>query len=279
MMAFLLLCGTSLGISFGESEKPQIWVSNPWIAYITSFVGGEEIVVHPLSDWEGYSLCTEHFSLPSGGVIIVLDHKEAENIPIAYELQNVRYLFDHIPSLWGKANPMYLDPPTMSLLGQKVLITLSSLFPEHYVYFQRNLAEFESRIESTVDMGRKMLQSVKVVNLSGVYAFWIKAAAFQEIRPSREKMSLLIKTEEEEGGSLLIQTLETALLKGHLVITDQSMPIEFQEMIEQEKNGLVLSYPPLSEPRRDFFLFLYEQYLTIVNRYNQFHGETRKTDF
>ncbi len=272
MAGEITLLEKASGIPPDSLSKPQIWVSNPWIYFITSFVGGEELYVHSLFDWEGSSFCSEKTSLPSGSIIIALEKKEAEEIPMAYELQNLRCLFSEVPSLRGKTNPMHLDPPTMSLLGQKVLITLSSLFPEHYLYFQRNLAEFESRLESTVDMGRKMLRSVGIVNFSGSYALWIRAAAFQEIRPSQGKMPQLLK---EEGHTLLMQTLETSLRKGHVVVTDESMPVEFQKIIEEQKNGIVLPLPHFKEPQGDFFLFLYEQYLNILNKYNKIHREVR----
>jgi hypothetical protein len=262
----LLFPEKSQGAFLGEEEKPQIWVVNPWIYHVASFIGGEEVSVHPLLDWEGQALFSEKNFIPPGGFVLALDQKEADKIPLAYELQNFRSLFRDIPVLRGKTNPMYLDPPTMSLLGQKVLITLASLFPQHYIYFQRNLAEFESRLESTVDIGRKMLHPVGIVNFSGSYALWIRAASLQEIRPSPEKMSRILK---EEGNLLLGQTLETSLEKGHVVVTDESMPLEIQEIVKQQRNGIVLLLPPLLEDSGDFFLFLYEQYLAILNRHNQ----------
>ncbi len=249
-----------------EKERPQVWVVNPWIYHVASFIGGDEVSVHPLLDWRGEALFSEKTFIPPGGFVLALDQKEADEIPLAYELQNFRSLFRDIPVLRGKTNPMYLDPPTMSLLGQKVLITLASLFPQHYIYFQRNLAEFESRLESTVDIGRKMLHPVGIVNFSGSYALWIRAASLQEIRPSPEKMSRILK---EEGNLLLGQTLETSLEKGHVVVTDESMPLEIQEIVKQQRNGIVLLLPPLLEDSGDFFLFLYEQYLAILNRHNQ----------
>jgi hypothetical protein len=266
LLVFLLSLGEFQGRSLHAEEKHHIWVVNPWIYYITSFIGGDEISVHPLFDWEKRMLLSDKTTLPLGSIILALDQREADEIPLAYELQNLRSLFRDIPALRGKTNPMYLDPPTMSLLGQKVLITLASLFPQHYIYFQRNLAEFESRLESTVDIGRKMLSPVRIVNFSGSYALWIRAASVQEIRPSAEKMSQIVK---EEGRVLLLQTLETSLEKGHVVITDESMPLEIQEVIRQQRNGIVVPLPPLFEDRGDFFLFLYEQYLVIVNRHNQ----------
>jgi hypothetical protein len=254
-----------------EKKKPEIWVVNPWIHYITSFIGGEEVSVYPLFSWEGTLTFSGKSSLPAGAIIIALDKEEAEKIPLGYELQNLRHLFRSIPTLQGKGNPMYLDPPTMSLLGQKVLVTLSSLFPEHYIYFQRNLAEFESRMESTVDMGRKMLRTVGIVNFAGSYAFWIRAAAIQEIRPSEDRMAQIL---QEEGKTLLFQTLEASLEKGHVVVTDESMPPEVQEMVGKQRNGIVLRFPSLAEEREDVFLFLYEQYLAILNRYNQLQRKT-----
>jgi hypothetical protein len=218
---------------------------------VTSFIGGDEVSVHPLLDWEGQALLSEKNFIPPGGFVLALDQKEADEIPLAYELQNFRSLFRDIPVLRGKTNPMYLDPPTMSLLGQKVLITL---------------AEFESRLESTVDIGRKMLHPVGIVNFSGSYALWIRAASLQEIRPSPEKMSRILK---EEGNLLLGQTLETSLEKGHVVVTDESMPLEIQEIVRQQRNGVVILLPSLLEEPGDFFLFLYEQYLAILNRHNQ----------
>ena len=262
----LLFPEKSYGTLLGEEEKPQIWVVNPWLYHVVSFIGGDEVLVHPLLDWEGQALFSEKNFISPGGFVLALDQKEADEIPLAYELQNFRSLFRDIPVLRGKTNSMYLDPPTMSLLGQKVLITLASLFPQHYTYFQRNLAEFESRLESTVDIGRKMLYPVGIINFSGSYALWIRAASFQEIRPSAEKMSRIL---EDEGNLLLGQTLETSLEKGHVVVTDESMPLEIQEIVKQQRNGIVLLLPPLLEDSGDFFLFLYDQYLAILNRHNQ----------
>ncbi len=52
------------------------------------------------------------------------------------------------------------------------------------------------------------------------------------------------------------------------------MPPEVQEMVEKQRNGIVLRFPSLAEERGDVFLFLYEQYLAILNRYNQLQRKT-----
>jgi hypothetical protein len=54
-----------------------------------------------------------------------------------------------------------------------------------------------------------------------------------------------------------------------VVVTDESMPLEIQEIVRQQRNGVVILLPSLLEEPGDFFLFLYEQYLAILNRHNQ----------
>lgn len=46
---------------------------------------------------------------------------------------------------------------------------------KHYSFYQRRLAEFQSRIESTVDIGRYLLEN-QDTDLTGAEGAWIRAA-------------------------------------------------------------------------------------------------------
>ena len=245
-----------------EPERLSLWVTSPWLTLMTRFVGGVYVEVHPLSGWNERGQLVRFKRPPAGARIIALDREEKR----AFDLSSVsgarvRLLFSDMPYLRQGGAKNFLDPATMPFLGQQILKALAAFDHENYQYYQRRLAEFQSRLESTVGVGRQLLSDISLLNLSSELALWMAAAGNRHVTPSWEM------TQSWERGERL-EVFERTLTEaqaGHLfVIYDNQIPLSLRSALETHPSALLLVLPDVTQ-MEDLFLYLYDQYMAVWN--------------
>ncbi len=269
---FLLLLLFLSGFRFGgvpfseaqESGRRSLWVTSPWLALMCRFVGGVYVDVHPLAAWdEGGSLLLEAKRPPEGGTVIALDKEEGHLYGFKGKDVELRTLYSRLPLGNTERERLFLDPAGLPFLGQRLLVVLADIDRECYGYYQRRLAEFQSRLESTVDVGRQIIGDVLLLDLTGRSSLLIEGAVKAPIRPPEVVWT---KWEQGQGLSSLRLSLQEARRRGWLVVVDVWTPEGIR--LEAETTGPIVFLPGPSIDQ-DLFLFLYDQYLAIWNAMRQ----------
>ncbi len=246
----LVFCGTALAAI-------DVAVTSPWLALMTRFIGGIQVRVHPLSGWDQNGGIVR-FSKPSRRFsVIALDEAEAR----AYGIlgHSVKVLFETVPGGTPVKASSFWDPSSLAFIGQRLLGALSAIDPGNYTYYQRRLAEFQSRTDTTVGVGRKLLRGIVILDLTGSSGKWIRAAAESPIRPPERVLELW-----KEGKSLetLTIALQDASKKGWVIVVDSWTPAKVLEKTRGIPRVAVIPSPVLE---KEMLTILHDLYLAIWN--------------
>jgi hypothetical protein len=235
----------------------DIAVTSPWLTLMVRFVGGIQVRVHPLSGWDPGGR-TVRTSRPSRMLpVIAMDPSEAKAFGV--KDRQVRFLFGET----GTAAPVkvssFLDPSSLAFIGQRLLGALSSIDPQNYAYYQRRLAEFQSRTETTVSVGKRLLKGTQVLDLTGYSGEWIRAAVEKPVRPPDRVLSLWEKGQSLETLSIALQE---ASQKGWVVVVD---PWTSSTVKEKTRGIPRLAAIPAPTLEKEMLTILHDIYLTIWN--------------
>ncbi len=252
-----LLCLALLLLLQGRAlAAVDIAVTSPWLSLMTRFIGGLQVKVHPLSGWDANGRVVR-YSRPSGRFpVIALDESEARSYGV--RPQSSKTLFESLPGK-GVKESSFLDPSSLAFIGQRLLGTLSSIDPANYAYYQRRLAEFQSRTDTTVDVGRKLLHGLTVLDLTGASGKWIRAAVQSPITPPEHVMELWNKGKSLESLSV---ALRDAAAKGWIVVVDSWTPATVREKVTGTPRLARIPAPSLE---REMLTQLNDFYLAIWN--------------
>ncbi|QTX32907.1 hypothetical protein KAR29_03045 [Aminithiophilus ramosus] len=271
VLLLLLVClSTLLGAPRSspgaELERRSLWVTSPWLALMCRFVGGVYVDVRSLVDWdEGGRYSVRGKALPEGATVIALDDRDIlfYGLKVQETHLSMRTLYSRLSLSELDRERLFLDPAGLPFLGQRLLVVLADIDSDRYSYYQRRLAEFQSRLESTVDVGRQIIGDVSLLDLTGRSSLLIEGAVKAPIRPPDAVWN---KWCQGEGLPSLRLSLQEARRREWLVVVDVWTPETVR--LEAEGTGpiVVLPSPSLNQ---DLFLFLYDQYLAIWNARRQ----------
>ena len=243
----------------GRIEALDIWVTDPWLAMLTRFIGGVQVTVHPIITWDERGQPVKaRTSPPARGVVFSV--MKGEGVPLLgkglEEKYSTFYLFERSPCSSG-LDESFLDPATLPFIGLRTLQVLSISEPGDFEYFQRRLAEFQARLDSTVIVGKNMIGDKTVLDLCWKYGRWLQAISGETVRPPAD-------VKDKWSRSQALDVLETALGEagrhGWVIVIDPWTPATVRERLEGSKRVVELS-PPRSED--DIILFLYDHCLKI----------------
>ena len=159
ILIFLALNSANLAFS-SEADNNIINIAavNPWVAVITSFIGGTNVHVTSIYDFN-FKL-NNNLDLNNLDKVIAIDADDAGKMNI--KLKNgaeVWYLFKDL-SLNIEA--AVLDPSMTPFVAQKIMTALATWDASNYNYYQRRLAEFQTRLSSSVLVGKQLLNGSKI---------------------------------------------------------------------------------------------------------------------
>jgi hypothetical protein len=197
--------------------------------------------------------------VPQDAVVIALDPKDAEKHGLKSDRKNLHLLYENLPLPDDRRSALQFDPSTLPFLSQRLLIVLSSLQPENYSFYQRRLAEFQSRMESTLEVGRSQIQDLKMLDLTGAAGPWIRAAVHEAVRPPEY---LWVAWSRGERLRELTLSVAEAEKRGWWIVFDAWTPHLIRERARGANKN---TYIKPSENDQDFFTYLHDIYLQLWN--------------
>jgi hypothetical protein len=248
---------------------------------ITEFIGGIHVSVHSIENWDEKGIRKISIPLtdvPSGGLVIALDVQEASRVGIV--AQNSAFmlkpLYFRIPVKEEDLGGLFYDPSTLPFIAQRIMNILSGFDPENYPYYQRRLAEFQTRLDSTVLVGRQLLDGTHILLYGNDVAQLFVAAGCTIERMSPELLppeppddSVRNRKERkekqkqfEEGMARLMDFLKDQKSKGVIPVFEGWLPSGISEVLITEKAAVLLPRPSVEH---EFILFLNDHYLTLWN--------------
>lgn len=240
----------------------DVVVVSPWIAVLTHFIGGIKVKVIPLSTWDNgiISRAKIRNTISADTYIIALDNSEIKNIGLdESNYSNIRYLYENAPFDDSESDKYFSDPSVLPFIAQRLLPVLSAFDAENFPYYQRRLAEFQTRLSSTTLAGRNLLKGQKVLDLTFSSGYFLMAAGCDVLRPDIDEIDEWIRTKQTEK----LNELVTNSQKGNrLVIIDGATPKHIRTSLGTLPNIIALSRPQLDQ---DFLAFIHDQYLIIWN--------------
>jgi hypothetical protein len=239
-----------------------VWVTSPHLAVVARFLGGVYVSVHPMSVWDGEGRIVPSGRPPARVPVIALCPEDARAHGLKEGRPNLRMLYSSFPVPLSRAPALFLDPASLPFVGVRLLNALSGLDPKNYPYYQRRLAEFQSRLESTLQVGRELLASLEGLDLTGASSGWIRAALEHSIRPPEALWVSWGKGAEEAA---LAASLVEARRRGWIVLVDYATPAPIRA------RALAAGALAIAPPRIDQepFLYYYDQYLVIWNAHRR----------
>ena len=235
----------------------DVCTTSPWLTMMTRFIGGDYAKVHPLSVWNASGGMQSVRRYKGKNVVLALDDKDAKAFGFKTARDDVILLYKNLPA-WGESREsLFFDPSKLPFLGQRILNVLSGVDPENYPYYQRRLAEFQSRLESTLEMGRHLLPTTSGMDFTGASGPWIRAAIPGMIRPPDD---LWVSWKKGESLDSLQAALSEAQSRGWIVITDTWTPAPIREKVSAYPKRISLTTPIVEA---DMFVYLNNIYLEI----------------
>jgi ABC-type Zn uptake system ZnuABC Zn-binding protein ZnuA len=256
-LTFLILILTAAR-SFAAMDIVTV---SPWVTVLTHFIGGIKVNITSLTTWDNDRISRTRMRniLSANSTIIALDHSEIKRIGLDENYDNIRYLYENAPFEPSENDKYFGDPSVLPFIAQRLLPVLSSLDPDNYPYYQRRLAEFQTRLSSTILAGRNLLKGQKVLNLTLSHGYFLSAAGCDILKPDEEDMDAWSRYRQMEKLNELVYKSQK---ENRLVLADATTPKPILAALKSFPNILILQRPPLDQ---DFLTFLHSQYLMIWN--------------
>ncbi len=241
----------------------EVWTTTPWLALVTRFIGGVFVTVRPIEFWSEDGQVVrkvQNRAIPKDGRIIALDTEEASRLGLNQkEWTALAPLYRTAPFDKKRLDYFFADPSSLPFIAQKVFTVLSQFDPPNYPYYQRRLSEFQTRLDSTVIVGRRLLSGSTFIYIGGNFSGMLTAAGCL-----LESIDESLKTlwEQEKELDRLSGLLGDALDRRIPVIVDTSSK-KLKEALRNNKEVLFLEKPVLDQ---DILLFFHDQYILLWNR-------------
>lgn len=242
-----------------DASAANFAVTSPWIGFITSFIAGDTKNVRYLSTWDSSGNVIKTTSPRSGEVIIAIDAKDAESFRIKKNNKNLRLLYDELPMTKEQLRSAFFDPAMLPFIAQSVMKIMAEEDKVRYTYFQRRLAEFQSKIESTIDIGRHLLYEIKILDITGAEGTWLRSSISGAVRPP----AAVWEGWKAGDTKALKAALDEASRRNWLILMDPWTPEIIRTAAVGYEYRLTLP-PPVAN--QDYFVFLHDIFLLISNK-------------
>lgn len=246
-----------------EVPPPVIAAGDPWARQILQFIGGPYVTVEALENWNSsWRMVRDRRAGKNALVTIVLNHGQARRLRLTSKngtvLPNVRLLFDTMPLEQQQEERFYLDPSQLPFIAQRSLVLLAQLWPHRYVFFQRRLAEFETRLRSTVLTGRSLLSGLTVWDSSGGLVMLLRAAGCEVPLTPQEVVENLEAWMPRNATSR--RNVDTLPWEGKVVLLDWNIAPALRNRLAGQRG--VVEVPPFDGS--DILLQIHQFYLDIA---------------
>ena len=234
-------------------------VTSPWIGYIASFISGDGKNVRLLSDWDAAGKVVKKSSPKRGEIVIALNAEDARIFGVKPESAGLRLLYEDMPMTKEQLYSAFFDPAMLPFIARSVMRIMAEEDKERYSYYQRRLAEFQSKIESTMDIGRHLLGPIKILDITGAEGTWLRSSLSGALRPPVEVWEAW-----KLGDTRAIKAaLDEAKKRNWLILMDPWTPEVVRKVAVGYEFRLTLPPPSRNE---DYFVFLHDIFLIISNK-------------
>ena len=241
-----------------EAIAANFAVTSPWIGFIASFIAGDTKNVRYLSNWDSNGNVVKTSSPASSEIIIAIDAKDAENFRVKKN-KNLRLLYDELRMTKEQFYSACFDPAMLPFIAQSVMKIMAEEDKVRYTYFQRRLAEFQSKIESTIDSGRHLLINTKILDITGAEGTLLRSSLTGAVRPP----AVVWEGWKAGDTKALKAALDEAQRRNWLILMDPWTPEVIRSSAILYEYRLTL--PPPSKDQ-DYFVFLHEIFLVVWNK-------------
>ena len=242
----------------------EVWTTSPWLALVTRFIGGVFVTVHPIETWnaEGETVRKEQINkIKKQSRIVAIDVADASRLGLkSPDWEELAFLYQRAPFAKDEADHFFSDPSALPFIAQRVFSVLSQFDPDNYSYYQRRLSEFQTRLDSTVIVGRSLLAELPLLYIGGSFSGMLTAAGCTLLPVDEEVKDSWSRGEELERIHSLAEVLKR---KKILLLSDISPQKKVRDSLKNNKNILFLERPTLDQ---DLLLFFHGQYILLWNR-------------
>lgn len=246
------------------AESVNVVVTLPWLALLTSFIGGPNVAVAPLLEWNADGDMVRAAggrtlrSLPRDARVMALDSGDAQRARLdVRKFPNLRTLYRPFPVEEPRIDATLSDPSVLPFVAQRVLTVLADWDPANYPYYQRRLAEFQARLSSSVLAGRQILRDVPVYDLTGCSGVLLRAAGCRIERPASADWAAWSAGKEQD---LLVQELDRRREDKVTVVMDGGTPRALRRLLASRPEVFSFGRPPMTQ---DYPAFLHAQYISL----------------
>ena len=208
----------------GFSAAVTVHATLPWLAGMARFIVGSTIDVQSVSSWNASGALRSSKRLPRGVTVIALDPADASRLGVESEPE-LHLLYNNLPIGDAERPSLPFNPSILPFLSQRLLIVLCELSPDNYSFYQRRLAEFQSRLESAVLVGRKQIGDISILDLPGAVSPWIRSASEKTARPPEELWDAWSRSTRTPE---LAEAVKEAESRGWWILLDAWTPVSIQ---------------------------------------------------
>jgi hypothetical protein len=245
----------------------EVTVTSPWLALLTNFIGGVNVKVTAIQEWNDDGELVRRIrarslqSLSAETYIMAFDYRDSKGLGLPFEqYKNYRSLYNQMPLDESKLDASLSDPSVIPFIAQRVLTVLADWDPANYPYYQRRLAEFQARLYSTTLAGRQILKDQSIYDLTGHSGALLQAAGCKLKRPTAEEWAAWSAWKEI---SQLTATVTRMAEEKTAVVVDYSTPRAIRSMLSSN-SAVFLIVRPHSD--QDYPSFLHDQYISLWSK-------------
>ena len=256
---FILLLIINLHAMSAVSHAADFAVTSPWVGAIASFIGGDKVHVRYLSVWNDKGMVASVGRPRSSEIVIALDADDSARFRIGRKAKNLRLLYEKLPMTGEQLRSAFFDPAILPFIAQNIMKIMAEEDKKRYSFYQRRLAEFQSRVESTIDIGRHLLSKTNILDATGAQGTWIRSAVRGAVRPPASVWNSWVS-----GDTASIKAaFDEAKNRKWLILMDPWTPEQIRNVAAAYDNRMTLAPPVYG---MEYFVYLHEIFLSIWNK-------------
>lgn len=233
--------------------------TSPWIGTIAAFIVGDRGKVRNLSVWNASGGASRVGKARANEHIMALDRKDAANFGAAKAGKKLHLMYENMPVSDVEFIRSFFDPARLPFIAQNVMKMASEADPKNYKFYQRRLAEFQSRIESTSGVGAFLLNNIKILDITGAEGYWARSAVQGVVRPPDSVWNGWLK-----GDTVALKAaLDEAAKRKWLLLLDVWTPPQIRAAAAAYPYRLTL---PAPQNGQDIFVYLHNIFIAIKDK-------------
>jgi hypothetical protein len=240
------------------ATPPAVSATLPWLAGMTRFIVGGTMKVQCLSSWNASGALKVARKISANTPAIALDGPDAAKFGAVKGQEGFHVLYDNLPINAPHRDALPFNPSILPFMSQRLLIVLCKMIPDNYPFYQRKVAEFQSRLESAVEVGRSLIGGENILDLSGAVSPWVRAAAPKTVRPPDELIDAWAENKRTEDLELAVKEANS---RGWLVLADAWSPAPLKNAAAKAAKNILIAPPENNE--YEFFVYLHDIYLQM----------------